>query len=264
MIYDYNTKNLSFLKMAKHLKDNGVKNWNFMLTLYDSKLQGVNPYDPNLSLETQLRIQKEVMINFWYYIREVIRIASTGGDVPYELHLGNMALHYLQLKNINTILMLPRQHYKTWSSVTWYTWVYLYQAKNYTMIFSNKQLSDSQENLKRLMDVIDSLPSYLKSHMNPKYDTDNINMLRLNEHNNKIKALSAPKDSKSADKLGRGLNIPILWMDEFAFLNMNQIMYMSARPALSKACDAAKKAGQPYGITITTTPRCGGCNSNIA
>lgn len=254
MIYDYNTKNISFIKMAKQLKDKGVKNWNFMLTLYDPKLQGVDPYDPDLSIEMQARIQKEVMINYWYYIREVIRINSTGGAVSYELHLGNMAMHYMQLKNIDVILCLPRQHFKTWSSVVWYSWIYLYQAKNYTIIFSNKQLQDSQENLKRIMDVIEVLPSYLKSHMNPKYDTDNINMLRIAENNNTIKALSSPKDEKSADKLGRGLNIPILWCDEFAFLNMNQVMYMSARPALTKASEAAKNAHQPYGITITTTP----------
>jgi len=43
--------------------------------------------------------------------------------------------------------------------------------------------------------------------------------------------------------------------DEFAFLNMNQVMYMSARPALTKASEAARNAHQPYGITITTTPK---------
>lgn len=36
---------------------------------------------------------------------------------------------------------------------------------------------------------------------------------------------------------------------------MNQVMYMSARPALTKASEAAKNAHQPYGITITTTPQ---------
>jgi len=118
-------------------------------------------------------------------------------------------MHYLQLKNIDVILCLPRQHFKTWSSVVWYSWIYLYQATNYTIIFSNKQLQDSQENLKRIMDVIEVLPPYLKSHMNPKYDTDNINMLRIAENNNTIKALSSPKDEKSADKLGKKLNIKL-------------------------------------------------------
>jgi len=200
MIYDYNTSNLSFIKMAKQLKDKGVKNWNFMLQLYDSKLQGIDPNSHNLSLEMQGRILKEVKLNFWYYIREVIKINSTGGAVPYELHLGNMALHFVQLKNRDVIICLPRQHYKTWSNICWYSWVYLFQAENYTMIFSNKQLQDSQENLKRLMDVIEVLPAYLKAHMNPKYDTDNINMLRIAERNNTVKSLSSPKDEKSADK----------------------------------------------------------------
>jgi len=133
-----------------------------------------------------------------------------------------MALHYVQLYNFNTIICLPRQHFKTWSNVVWYSWIYLYQAKNYTMVFSNKQLADSQENLKRLMDVVGVLPKYLTSHMNPKYDTDNINMLRLAENNNTIKALSSPKDEKSADKLGRGLNIPKqVWGFIKQFINDN-------------------------------------------
>ena len=55
-------------------------------------------------------------------------------------------------------------------------------------------------------------------------------------------------------KLGRGLNIPCLWLDEFAFLNNNRVMYMSARPALTRAAEAARNAHQPFGITVTTTP----------
>lgn len=195
--------------MAKKLKDKGIKNWNFMLILYDKKLQGVNPYSPNLSLEMQARIQQEVQDNFWYYIREIIQIPSTGGNVPYELHLGNMAAHYMELKNIDIIQCLPRQHYKTWSACCWYSWVYLYKSKNYTMVFSNKQLQDSQENLKRIMDIIESLPPYLRSHMNQKEDTDNINMLRLAFKNNTIKSLSSPKDEKAADKLGNATNIKL-------------------------------------------------------
>ena len=50
-----------------------------MLQLYDSKLLNVDPYDSNLSLEMRARIQKEVMINYWYYIREIVRVNSTGG-----------------------------------------------------------------------------------------------------------------------------------------------------------------------------------------
>ena len=258
-MYDIHTKNISFLKMAKYLKEKGIKKYAFMLKLYDKTLVGVDPYSSNLTSEQQIRIRKEIMINYWYYIREVVKIPSTGNVVPYEINKGTMATTFLQLKNINNILELPRQHGKTWSIDCFYTWVFLFTATNFTMVFSNKQLEDSRLNIKRFKSIVESLPSYLKLHMDTKKDTDNIDLVRIDSLNNTIRSLSTGKDKASADKLGRGLNIPILWLDEFAFLNNNEITYKAARPALTKASEAAKQSGQPYGITITTTPRMLGC-----
>ena len=45
----YNTKNVSFLKVAKILKDKGIKNYAFFLVLYDESLADVDPYDENLT-----------------------------------------------------------------------------------------------------------------------------------------------------------------------------------------------------------------------
>lgn len=56
-------------------------------------------------------------------------------------------------------------------------------------------------------------------------------------------------------KLGRGLNIPAIWFDEFAFLSLNQTVYMSARPALTRASEIAESMHMPRGILITTTPK---------
>lgn len=53
----------------------------------------------------------------------------------------------------------------------------------------------------------------------------------------------------------RGLNIPMLWLDEFAFLQNNSVTYKAAKPALTKATEAAEAVGQPFGISITTTPK---------
>lgn len=188
--------------MAKEMKDRGIKNYKFILKLYDEKLQGVDPHDKNLSLEMQARIQREVTINYWYYIRECILIPSTGGNVRYEVHRGNIAATFLQLMNLNTILLLPRQHYKTWSNVAFYSWVYLFAAKNFNIVFSNKQFEDSKLNIKRLKDVINELPEYLRLHQNKKKDTDNVELIRIDSNNNTIKALSTGRDMKSADKLG--------------------------------------------------------------
>ena len=63
-MYDIHTKNISFLKMAKYLKEKGIKKYAFMLKLYDKTLVGVDPYSPNLTSEQQIRIRKEIMINY--------------------------------------------------------------------------------------------------------------------------------------------------------------------------------------------------------
>ena len=49
MIYDFQTKNESFIEMAYQLKQEGRKNWKFFLLLLDEDLVVVDPYDPNLS-----------------------------------------------------------------------------------------------------------------------------------------------------------------------------------------------------------------------
>lgn len=255
MLYDYKTPNISFIKISQELKNLGIKNNKFHLILYDETLLGVDPYDENLSLEMQVRIRKECQINCWYYLRNVVRIPVPAGTSNFILHRGNLAEIFCLLLNINTIIELPRQHYKTYSAVSFYSWLYLLVAQNYNMIFGNKQLADSQLNIKRLNDLIELLPNYLKTHLDPKLDSDNINLISIAQRNNTIKAMSTGRDKASADKIGRGNTVPSLWLDEFAFLAYNEVTYKAAKPALNTAIEFAKKNNSPYGILITTTPK---------
>ena len=110
MIYDIHTKNRSFLKVCKYLREKGVKNNKFMLTLYDTDLVAVDPFDPHLSKEMQFKIYREICRNVWYFIREVVKIPADGADIPYELNLGNATLTYLKELNKNFIEIMPRQH----------------------------------------------------------------------------------------------------------------------------------------------------------
>jgi len=203
---------MSFLKLTQELKELGIKNNKFILQLNDPKLIGVDPYDKNLSIEMVSRIQNECYNNFWYYIREVIRIPVPGGSLKYEIHRGNLAESFALLNNMNSIVILPRQHYKTISAVVFYSWVYLIVGKNYSMIFSNKVYADSQLNIKRLNDCIELLPDYLKLHLNPKVDVDNKTQVTIASSNNTITALSTAKNSIAADKLGRGMTLPVIWL----------------------------------------------------
>lgn len=205
MIFDINTSNKSFLKLSKTLRKKGIKNNKFFLSLYDETLVNVDPRSENLTLEQQARIAQEVNINFWYYIREVVRVPTPGGLSQYEIHSGNLAESFALLNNLNSIVLLPRQHFKTISAVVFYSWIYLFPATNYNIVFSNKELADSQLNIKRCKDIYTNLPKYLLAHMDTKIDTDNINLIRLGSKNNTIKSLSTGRDEASADKLGENI-----------------------------------------------------------
>lgn len=60
------TKNKSFLDMHNYLKAVGIKNNAFMLTLLDSDLAGVDPYDPKLNVRMKMKILRECICNYWY------------------------------------------------------------------------------------------------------------------------------------------------------------------------------------------------------
>jgi hypothetical protein len=253
---DYSTKNSSFIKMYKVLKEMGIENNKFFLKLYDPSLMGVDPHDEKkLTKEQKARIIVEISKNKWYYFREVVRIPVPGGKIPYELNRGNLALSWCKSMNLNLILLLPRQNGKTIGAITDDTWTYHFGTENTDILYGNKELKDSTLNLKRFKDIIDSLPQFIKDAiLNLGFDTDNQTEKKSHLRNNSLKALSSPRDAASADKLGRGTTTPLIYWDEFAFLKYNDIVYGSASPALSRAQEMAIRMGKPYGKTITTTP----------
>ena len=59
------TKNKSFLDMHHFLKSIGVKNNEFMLTLIDPDLDGIDPFDPHLNAYYKQKILRECLVNYW-------------------------------------------------------------------------------------------------------------------------------------------------------------------------------------------------------
>jgi len=109
-LYDTGTRNKTFLQVAKDLKTVGVKNYYFMLEIYDHSLIDVDPYSPNLTNDQISRIMIECTRNIWYYLREVCRIPSQGGvGIPYKANRGNIAQTWCILHGIDSWLCLPRR-----------------------------------------------------------------------------------------------------------------------------------------------------------
>lgn len=262
--YHMSTTNQSFLDMHYYLKQTGRQNNKFFLVIYDPDLIGVDPRDPNLNTLMKKKILRECIINFWYFIREVVRIPDQGGAVGggarYKLHRGNLALNFGFLLNWNMFVEFPRQHGKTISAVVWYLWVFNFGTTNSEMMFMNKKHDDSKMNLRRLKDIRDTLPSYLqmKEMMGPdgkiKKASNNVESTTNIINNNKITTKAGARNSAGANGLGRGCTMPIHWYDEYAFILYNDVIYSAATPAFKTASMNAKKNNAPYGILITTTP----------
>lgn len=110
--YQMSTNNKSFLNMHYYLKSIGIKNNRFMLTLLDPDLDGIDPFDRTLPPIYKQKILREVMYNYWYFLREVVRIpdqGSTSGGARYRLDRGNLALNFCMMLNLNIFLELPRR-----------------------------------------------------------------------------------------------------------------------------------------------------------
>ena len=262
--YQMETSNKSFLEMHYFLKAKGIKKNKFFLILYDRDLLGVNPRDPTLNEMMKAKILRECMINFWYFIREVVRISdqgnTVGGGVRYKLTRGNLALNFGFILNWNMFLELPRQHGKTVSALCWYLWVYNFGTTNSEIMFMNKKHDDSKMNLARMKEIRANLPRYLRMDETINKDgkvikiPENVESMTNLYNKNKIVTKPGARNKANASSIGRGCTMPIQWYDEYAFILHNSIIYAAATPAFSTASANAKRNGAPYGILITTTP----------
>lgn len=261
--YQMSTNNKSFLNMHYYLKSIGIKNNRFMLTLLDPDLDGIDPHDKTLSPIYKQKILRECMYNYWYFLREVVRIpdqGSTSGGARYKLDRGNLALNFCMMLNLNIFLELSRQIGKTISALCRYLWIFNFGTTNSEMVFLNKKMDDSKLNLARMKEIRSALPSYLQMTEMVTPDGKVIkkpNTVETLEHvsnGNKIKTVPSARSKAAAASLLRGRTIPIIYADEWAFTPYNDIIYVNTIPAWKTAAMNAKRNNAPYGITITTTP----------
>lgn len=254
------TKNKSFLDMHHYLKSIGIKNNEFMLTLIDPDLDGIDPHDPNLNAYYKQKVLRECICNYWYFIREVVRIPSSGKPLMYKLTRANLAANFCMCLNLNIFLEIPRQQGKTVSIDIRLLYEYNFGTTNSKMAFLHKNMDGAKDNLQTLKDIRDCLPSYLimKERVMPdgKVDKGKNNTTEIVNpfNNNLIKTYASATNKAKAASLLRGKTITRMWYDEYGFLPYNDIIYMNAAPAFKTAATIAKQNGAPYGIVITTTP----------
>ena len=259
--YQMNTLNKSFLEMHYYLKARGIKNNKFHLLLYDRDLANVDPYDPTLPTFIKQKIFLECQRNFWYYVREVVRVQSQGGPyVRYRLDRGNLALNFCFTLNLNIYEEQPRQTGKTVGTNVWFSWVYNFGSRNANMIFLNKKHDDAKRNLNDLKNIIKALPSYLRFDQAFGIDgkklkaTNTVQYLQHKINFNKIEALPMARNRTSAISLLRGRTVTNCWIDESAFFQYLEESLQNGMPALTTAFRNCKQNGAPHGLCLTSTP----------
>lgn len=196
------TQNMSFLKMYRYLRERGIKNNKFFLRLYDESLANVDPHSLRLTDIQKTKILTEVTKNPYYYLREVVRIPIPGGTTRFEMHPGNLAITWALINNLDQIALLPRQRYKTISIAATLTWVYDFGTKNTAMLFGNKSLADSMNNLRRFKEIKENIPAFLRNATLSPLDVDNMKSMLSDKTRNKIDLAGQPTNDDAADKQG--------------------------------------------------------------
>lgn len=261
VFYQMNTRNKSFMEIHYYLKAKGIKNNKFHLLLYDNDLANVDPYDPSLPTFMKQKVFLECQRNFWYYVREVVRVQSQGGPyVMYKLDRGNLALNFCFTLNLNIYEEQPRQTGKTVGTEVWYSWVYNFGSRNANMIFLNKKHDDAKRNLSDLKNLIKALPSYLRFDQAFGMDgkklkaTNTVQYLQHKINFNKIEALPMARNRTAAISLLRGRTVTNCWIDESAFFQFLEESLQNGMPALTTAFRNCRQNGAPHGLCLTSTP----------
>jgi hypothetical protein len=106
---DLKTGNTSFLRTAEVFRQQGIKNYYFLLQLNNRMLQGVDPHADDLTNEQKLMIAEECRTNFWYFLREVCMLKP---DQSFMANRGNISFIWNYLNHITTYMIMPRQQGK--------------------------------------------------------------------------------------------------------------------------------------------------------
>lgn len=258
------TSNLSFLKMYKALEMLNVENNDFFLALYDKDLKDVDPFEDDLSDEIRIKILNECIANYWYFVREIVRIPVEGSDAGsgkrYQLHRGNLAIGWSITNNVNFFVELPRQNFKTVSIMIGMLWLYNFGTTNSNMMLIHKDHRGAKDNLATIKKIRDVLPEWMR--FDKKFNEEqkelkvpqNVEYSFNHKTHNKIVTLPSATSKERADLLGRGATQAVQNFDEHGFLRFNKIIYEAAAPAAQQAAIEAEANGKYHCKMISTTP----------
>ena len=252
-IIDIECSNKSFIRLASVYREMGIKNNAFILVLLNPKLQGVDPFDPNLTIEQMAMVAVECRDNPFYFLRTCARAPGLGSNESrlVEANRGNIALFWCFFNHIMTILIQPRQTGKSFTVDVLVILLMNIICQNTQINLLTKDDTLRRINISRLKETSLEIPGFLQQ--NSKEDANNGEEITISRLKNTLLAHVPQSSPKRAYNMGRGLTSPIFIVDEPPFQPNISISLPAALAATGAAVDAAKKNGTPYGTILTTT-----------
>lgn len=252
-IPDWETKNIYFVRFVGVLQEMGVKNCFWPIALLNPDLQGVDPFDPNLTEEQKQAIKLEAEYNIWYYLRECLRVPPVVGEEGDFLRANraNMSLVWSYMNHMDYLLIQPRQTGKSLISYCLYSWLlYMrYTKARISLVTKSDELrSETTTMVRRIREY---LPPYLT--VTDRSDTIAGDRVTYNTRGNLFAVAVSRSDPGGANKVGRGNTSPTVGWDESPFINFIEIAFKAAMPGMNAAIKTAMKRNMPYGSIMTTT-----------
>ena len=249
----YETKNQSFLHLAEVYHALGVNNCAFHLALLQPELKDVDPFDENLPIDVKASILYECKHNFWYFLREVVRVPVPGSLVPthFQANRANVALYWFFMNHVMVLIVILRQTGKTTMLMVLVVYLLNFGSTNVFINLLTKSEGLKAETLKKVKDLFDELPEYL--NFSTKKDIFNSDEVKIAAFDNKFKGNLSSASPKQAEKVGRGFTSPINIIDEAAFIENIAIAMGAMLMSGNAARTAAELNGNPYGTILATT-----------
>ena len=258
--YDFGTKNESFLITATELKQLGIKNYYFMLIIYDPRVADIDPFNPKITSQEIQLLMMECKRNLWFFTRTMVRMRTGAGIVPFSLHRGLAAAMYCFERSQDFCLNEPRQTYKTTGTIgSCVTWVFQLQ-QNVQMHFFGKETDNTKRNLGHLKSNIELLPEwlqfrrYMDAEGKMKKARGSTEILENNLLHNKLEIHPKPTSLAHAQGMGRGGSGSILYFDEIEHTPFFGEILSNSAPLFKTASENARRVGNTCCRIMTTTP----------
>lgn len=253
VIVDYETKNQSFVRYSALLREMGVKNHLWPLQLHDAGLQGIDPFDPDITPEMAVRVALEAKRNFFFFVRELARDPAGSVEFPilFQANRGVMAAYWLFFNHVLVLLIMIRQTGKSFGIDQLLTYLINIRLTKTEISYLTKDEKLRGREVDRLKAIELSLPEYLKQRT--FRDPGNTEVFKIGSLDNSIKLYVPNRSPKLADLVGRGMTSPITVADEFAYLANSSITIPVMLAATLAAREVAQMKGDPYGNIFMTT-----------